>query len=286
MFFYKLSEKLLQNAPFPDGTNFTNIGPQNIGSLSIKGLEFSLNYNVLRTDNLNLNLNFNATTYQRRIDKMAEGQNLLVGAGIGFTPIQVFSEGNVPFSFLLYQQAYNPSGKPIEGAFVDRNGDNVINEDDRYIYKNPDPDVVLGFGANFSFYNFDLGFNMRANIGNHMFNLVQATNSSYAALYENTALVNLNNVVTQTGFQTINNVQPISDLFVENASFLRMDYATLGYTFQNWLGAKASLRLFTGVQNPFVITNYSGLDPEVIGGVDGAIYPRPRQFLFGANVKF
>lgn len=284
--YYKLSDKLLQQAPFADGTNFTNLGPQNIGSLSIRGFEFSLNYNVLRTDNLNLNLNFNASAYQRRIDKMAQGQDLLTGASIGFTPIQVHSEGQVPSSFLLYQQAYDTNDRPIEGAFVDRNGDNVINEDDRYIYNNPDPDLLLGFGANFNFYNFDLGFQMRASVGNHVFNLVQATNSSYAALYENAAIVNLNNVVNQTGFQTINNVQPISDLFVENGSFLRMDYATLGYTFQNWLGGKGSLRLFTGVQNPFIITNYSGLDPEIVGGVDGAIYPRPRQFLFGANIKF
>jgi TonB-linked SusC/RagA family outer membrane protein len=284
--YYKLSDKLLQQAPFADGTNFTNLGPQNVGSLSIKGFEFSLNYNVFRTDNLNLNLNFNASAYRRRIDKMAQGQDLLTGASIGFTPIQVHSEGQVPSSFLLYQQAYDPNGVPIDGAFVDRNGDNLINEDDRYIFNDPDPDFLFGFGANFSFYNFDLGFNMRANVGNHVFNLVQATNSSYAALYENAALVNLNNVVTQTNFQTINNTQPISDLFVENASFLRMDYANLGYTFQKWLGGKASLRLFTGVQNPFIITNYSGLDPEIIGGVDGAIYPRPRQYLFGANIKF
>lgn len=284
--YYKLSEKLIQNAPFPDGTNFVNLFPQNIGSLSIRGLELNLNYNVLRTDNLNLSFNFNATTFRRRIESMATGQDLLTGASIGFTPIQVHSQGQVPNSFLLYQQAYDVNGVPIEGAFVDRNGDNAISENDRHIFKNPDPDLLLGFGANFSFYNFDLGFNMRASIGNHMFNMVQATNSSYAAMYENAALVNLNNVVTQTNFQTINNVQPISDLFVENASFLRMDYATLGYTFQNWLGGKATLRLFTGVQNPFVITNYSGLDPELVGGVDNVIYPRQRQFLFGANVKF
>jgi iron complex outermembrane receptor protein len=284
--YYKLSEKLFQSAPFADGTNFVNLFPQNIGSLSIRGLELNLNYNVLRTEKLNLNLNFNATTYRRRIESMPQGQDLLTGASIGFTPIQVHSEGQVPSSFLLYQQAYDPNGVPIDGAFVDRNGDNLINEDDRYIFNDPDPDFLFGFGANFSFYNFDLGFNMRANVGNHVFNLVQATNASYAALYENAALVNLNNVVTQTNFQTINNVQPISDLFVENASFLRMDYVNLGYTFQKWLGGKASLRLFTGVQNPFVITNYSGLDPELVGGVDNVIYPRQRQYLFGANVKF
>jgi len=285
-FYYKLSEKLLQNAPFADGTNFYNLAPQNIGSMTIKGFELNLNYNAIRTDNLNLNLNFNATSYNRNIDKMAVGQAGLTGAGIGFTNIQVNREGNVPSSFLLYQQAYDTNGTPIEGAFVDRNGDNVIGEDDRYIYKNPDPDFLFGFGANFSFYNFDFGFNMRASVGNHVFNMVQATNSSYAAMFENAVVVNLNNVVSQTNFQTINNTQPISDLFVENASFLRMDYANLGYTFKDWLNGKASLRIFTGMQNPFVITDYSGLDPEVIGGVDGAIYPRQRQFLFGANLKF
>ncbi len=285
--YYKLSNKLLQTrAPFADGTNFTNQGPQNLGEMSIKGLEFSLNYNVFKTDNLNLNLNFNATTFRRNIDSIGVGEQVLVGGNIGFTPFQVDRLNNVPQSFLLYQQAYDSNGTPIEGAFVDRNGDGIIGEEDRYIYRNPDPDFLLGFGANFSFYNFDLGFQMRASIGNHVFNQVQATNSSYAALYPNAALVNLNTVVYQTNFQNINDTQPLSDLFVENGSFLRMDFATLGYTFQNWLNGKASLRLFTGVQNPFIITNYSGLDPEVNNGVDNAIYPRPRQFLFGANIKF
>lgn len=284
--YYKFSDKLLQFAPFADGTNFYNFGPQNVGSMTIKGLELNLNYNVIKTDNLNLNLNFNATSFNRNIDFRPVGTDAPTGAGIGFNQIQINRAGNVPYSYYLYQQVYDQNGVPLEGVFVDRNGDGNISDADRYIAKNADPDLLLGFGANFSFYNFDLGFNMRASFGNHNFNLTQATNSSFNAIFENSALGNLNNVVNYTQYETNNILSPISDLFVENASFLRMDYATLGYTFRDLINDKGSLRIFTGIQNPFIITNYTGLDPEVVGGVDGTIYPRPRQFLFGANFKF
>jgi iron complex outermembrane receptor protein len=126
---------------------------------------------------------------------------------------------------------------------------------------------------------------MRASIGNRIYNGVNAANAQYDNVL-NGVIRNIPSAVTQTNFNTTSNVV-LSDLYIENASFLKLDNVSLGYTFPKWLEGKASLRLFTGVQNAFVLTKYSGLDPEITNdGRDQTIYPRQRSFLFGANVKF
>lgn len=286
--FYKQSYDLFQTAPFPDGGNYTNQGPQNIGDMSTKGVEFSIAYDVIKKDDITWNVSFNATKYERRIDKVALGQPIYTGAtgaGTGGTS-QIIEEGYTPFSFYVYKQLYDDSGSPVEGAFADLNGDGIISGEDRYIYKNPDPDFLLGFATNFNYKNFDLGFNLRASFGNRILNTTKSTRSYSSTLQEGQVLENISTFYDFTGFEQQNGENVLSDLFVENGSFLRMDYATLGYTFPKWLEGKASLRIFTSVQNPFIITEYEGLDPEITGGIDQTIYPRQRQFLFGANVKF
>lgn len=186
----------------------------------------------------------------------------------------------------MYKQLYDNAGTPIEGAFADLNGDNVINSEDKYVYRNPDPKLILGFASNFNYGNFDFYFNLRANLGNRVFNVVNASKAQYNLLNTGGTIGNIPSSVLETGIVNQNSNNALSDMYVENASFLRMDNITLGYTFPKWLDGKASLRLYTGVQNAFVITDYSGLDPEVTGGFDNTIYPRQRSFLFGANVKF
>lgn len=285
--FYKKSTDLFQIAPFADGGNFTNQGPQNIGDMSTKGIELSVNFNVFNTDDFRWNVNVNATKYERRIDRIAAGQPVesgFTGAGTGGTS-QILAEGYTPNSFYVYKQLYNTAGNPIEGAFADLNGDNIINGDDRYIYKNPDPDLLLGFNSTINYKNFDLAFNLRASVGNRILNTIKSTGSYYSQI-QNGELQNISTNVLYTGFQNQNGENVLSDMFIENGSFLRMDYATLGYTFKKWIDGNSSLRLFTGVQNPFIITKYSGLDPELTGGIDATIYPRQRQILVGANIKF
>lgn len=283
--YIKKSEDLLQIAPFADGTNFTNEGPQNFGSMTITGFELNLNYDVIKKDNINWNVNFNVSKYERRIDEMPLGNIQFTGnVGIGLDA-QVNSENFTPNSFYLFKQLYDENNNPIEGAFADLNGDGIINESDRYIYKNGDPDLTLGFTSSFNYKNFDFSFNLRANLGNRIYNFIEARNSFYGDILNGTPQ-NLHNAATENQFTFYNGNQVLSDMFVENGSFLRMDYFNVGYTFQNWLDGKASVRLFTGMQNPFIITKYGGLDPEIVGGIDRSIYPRQRQILFGANVKF
>ncbi|KIQ25451.1 TonB-dependent receptor [Flavobacterium sp. MEB061] len=286
--YYKESKDLLVNAAISDGSNFSNRVYQNVGSFTTKGVEFTINANAVKTENFNWNMNFNVSKFERRIKNLVNGSDIFLGdniAGTG-TPGQIFREGYTPYSFYVYKQLYNNEGKPIEGAFADLNGDNIRNDADKYIYNNPDPDFTLGFASNMNYKKFDFSFNLRASIGNRIYNAVDASRAQYDAMENGGVLSNVPSQITETNFQTTSNVV-LSDLYIENASFLKMDNVTLGYTLNNWLNSKASLRISTGVQNVFVITKYSGLDPEITNnGVDKTIYPRQRSILFGLNLKF
>ena len=286
-FFYKKSDDLFSDTAISDGSNFSNFGIQNIGEMSSKGVEFSLNAKLIENEKFQWNANFNASKFERRIEYLdLETDILLGGTGVGTGgTAQIHRVDYTPSAFYVYRQLYNPDGSAIEGAYADINGDGIVNGDDRYIYYNQDPDLTLGFATNMNYKNFDFSFNLRASLGNHVYNAINAGKAQYALINNNGALGNIHTSVLDTNFNTTTDVV-LSDMFVENASFLRMDNISLGYTFQKWLAGKASLRLSAGVQNVFTITDYSGLDPEITGGIDNTIYPRQRTFLFGANVKF
>ena len=285
--FYKISEDLLVKGPLADGSNFSNAIFQNVGQFTTKGIEFTINADIIKSDNLNWNANFNVTHFDRKIDELIYHTIIRTGDNIAGTGTQakVYQEGFAPDSFWVYKQLYDISGKPIEGAYADMNEDGVINADDKYIYKNQDSKVVLGFSTNLNYDSFDLSFALRSNIGNRVFNAVNASRAQYARLNTGADITNLPTSVLDTGFNNTSTVV-LSDIYVENASFLRMDNISLGYTFPKWFNDKLTLRLTAGCQNVFVITKYSGLDPEINNGVDGAIYPRQRSFLFGTNIKF
>ena len=284
--FYKISEDLLVKGPLADGSNFSNAIFQNVGQFTTKGIEFTINADIIKSDNLNWNANFNVTHFDRKIDELIYHTIIRTGDNIAGTGTQakVYQEGFAPDSFWVYKQLYDISGKPIEGAYADMNEDGVINADDKYIYKNQDSKVVLGFSTNLNYDSFDLSFALRSNIGNRVFNAVNASRAQYARLNTGADITNLPTSVLDTGFNNTSTVV-LSDIYVENASFLRMDNISLGYTFPKWFNDKLTLRLTAGCQNVFVITKYSGLDPEINNGVDGAIYPRQRSFLFGTNIK-
>ncbi len=285
--FYKVSDDLLVKGPLADGSNFSNAIYQNVGSFTTKGIEFSVNADVIKTDNFNWNVNFNATHFDRKIDELIYHAVIRTGDNIAGTGTQakVYQEGFAPDSFWVYKQLYDVNGSPIEGAYADLNADGVINANDKYIYKNQDPKVILGFSTVLNYNNFDLSFALRSNIGNRVFNAVNASRAQYNRLSTGADVTNLPSSVIHTRFTTTSNVV-LSDIYVENGSFLRMDNITLGYTLPKMFNDKVSLRFTAGCQNAFMISKYSGLDPEVNNGVDGAIYPRQRSFLIGTNLKF
>ena len=288
--FQKNSTDLLAEAPVPGGTNFTNRVLRNIGDLQVNGIEFTVNADVLRTEDFSWNFNFNATYLDREIKELPAGQDITAGGIAGGTGnfIQLYREGFAPDSFWVYKQLYDASGSPIEGAYADLNGDGIINASDRYLKEDPQADLQLGFQSSINYKNFDLAFNLRASIGNYVYNNVNSSNAQYALLQDNAVLGNIPTSVLNTNFVNTSDVI-LSDIYLENGSFLRMDNITLGYTFDKPLKkfASNSVRIWAGMQNVFLLTNYSGLDPELAGnGIDNTNFPRPRTFLVGANIKF
>ena len=285
-FFQKNSTDLLFTAAVPDGANFSNSIIQNIGELQIQGVELSVNTDVIKNEDWKIDFNFNATLLDREVKELALGQDVRTGGISGGTGnnIQIHREGEAPNSFYVFKQLYDTDGRPIEGAYADLNGDNVINDNDRYVKENPGANAIFGFQSNVFYKNFDFAFNLRANLGNYVYNNVQSSRAQYELLLDNAVLGNIPTSVLDTGFQRTADVI-ISDIYVENASFLRMDNITLGYTFSDISKVLKSVRLWGGVQNVFVLTNYSGIDPE-LSGIDNEVYPRPRTVLVGANIKF
>lgn len=285
--YLKESKDLLAEVAVADGSNFSNAGWQNIGKFTSKGIEFSLGADIVKTADLNWNVNYNVNFNQTKIDELALGQDIPIGsiAGGVDSSIQLHKEGFAPYSYFVFKQLYDTAGNPIEGAYADINQDGVWNLSDRYIYKKPNADITMGFQSAIDYKNFDLSFNLRASIGNYMYNNVNSSTAQYKNLQAVTALGNLPTSVLETNFVETSNVL-ISDYFIENASFLKMDNLTFGYTFNKFKKDLSSIHLFGGVQNVFTITNYSGLDPEIYGGIDNTIYPRARTFLMGANIKF
>jgi iron complex outermembrane receptor protein len=286
--FERTADDLLSPVPVTDGANFSNEGVQNIGEFVSKGIEVNLDYNVVRQDDFNWNINYNFTAIDREITNLAFDQDILVGGisgGTGST-IQVIREGEWPRSFFTYAQLYDEAGLPIEGAYADLNGDGNIDDRDRYVSGKGQADVLMGFQSNLTYKNFDFNFNLRASFGNDVYNNVNSSRAQLLNLNLAGAPRNLPANVLETNFSRSDDVF-LSDYYVEDASFLRMDNITLGYTLRGFERESTSLRFWMGLQNAFVITDYSGVDPELDSiGIDNTIYPRGRTYLLGINYNF
>jgi iron complex outermembrane receptor protein len=209
-----------------------------------------------------------------------------IAGGVGST-IQIHSIGFPKSSFYVYQQIYNTEGKPIEGLFEDINRDGLINNNDLYRYKSPDPEWFLGAYSNVTWKKWDGGFTVRANLGNYMYNNRFSNTGVQRNLIDPLGyLANGSRNVLETNFTGSGDKYFLSDYYIENASFLRMDNINIGYNAGSVLHKNTSLRVGATVQNVFVITKYKGIDPEVQGGIDNNFYPRPRNFVLSANLNF
>ena len=289
--YHRETKDLLNFIPVPAGTNLTNFINTNVGNLENRGVEFSVNVTALRTSTTNWDFGFNVAYNENEITRLTatddpDYDGVLTGGisgGVGST-VQIHSVGFPASSYYVYEQVYDDAGIPIEGLYVDRNGDGVINPDDLYRPENPAPDYAFGFTSNFMHKNWDFSFAGRANLGNYNYNNVLSNSSALSALYHPTNyLLNQHADITAIDFQ---NPQFLSDHFLQNASFLRIDHMTVGYNFNADGKGYNSLRAFATVQNPFLLTEYDGIDPEIFGGIDNNIYPRSRTFVFGLNASF
>jgi TonB-dependent starch-binding outer membrane protein SusC len=283
--YLKETQDLISSAFIDPFTNFGNRIDKNIGDMENKGIEFTINVIPVQTDDLKLNISYNVAFNKNKVTNLPFDQSVGgISGGVG-NNIQTHTEGESPFSYLVYKQIYDTEGSPIEGAFVDRNGDNIINDDDRYIYKDPYADVIMGLNADLNYKNWDLSVVTRANIGNYAYNNVASSNGYLRRATENSILTNLHANYLNTGFVETTEQNLLSDYFIDDASFFKIDYITLGCRLDKVM-KDVVFRLYGSVQNVVTITDYKGLDPEIIGGIDNNFYPRPRTFVFGVNIDF
>lgn len=279
---------LLATVPAAAGTNFTRTITTNVGNVYSQGVEVNINATPIDTRDWTWNLAANLTWQQVKITNLslieeASVAPTLVGSYIDAQQVQAFAEGQTPYSFYVYKQLYDTSGKPIEGGYADLNGDGAITTEDRYFYHSPTPDYMLGFSTSLRWKNLTLSTSLRANIGNYAYNATASNNGALETMkYVDDALFNLSTSYLQTGFRTR---QLLSDYYVENASFLKMDNITVNYNFGK-IRDIAGLNLSFMIQNVFTITKYSGIDPEIYLGVDQNFYPRPRIYSLGIGLTF
>ncbi|MBQ1583754.1 MAG: SusC/RagA family TonB-linked outer membrane protein, partial [Muribaculaceae bacterium] len=296
--YYRKTTDLLNWATFSAMTNFRNAFYKNIGSLRNTGIEMSLNWKAISTTDLLWTIDYNLTYNSNKVLELIsdDPDYFVTTGGIGINgSAQAHVAGYPSNSFYVYQQVYDQAGKPIEGQVVDRNGDGVISDADKYLYKSPWAPVTMGLGSRLDWKNWDFGFNLRASIGNYLFNNVMQGyhNVSPAAVFEEVSGFYLNNrpkASVEMGWQTYNNHAIFSDYWVQNASFLKCDNITLGYSFNNLLkhGSYHGVggRIYGTVSNVFCITKYDGIDPEIFGGIGGDIFPRPISFILGLSLNF
>lgn len=294
-YYIKDTKDLIFNVPVPAGTNLSNFVTTNIGSLQNRGWELSLNAAIIEAEKQNdfswdANLNF-ASNVNEVVSISGAGSDAIatggIAGGVGNT-VQVLKPGFPVNSFLVYRTKRGPDGKPITGnatdkdMYVDQNGDGNINFDDRVVYKNPAPRLIIGHTSNMSWKRFDLALTARAYLGNYVYNNISSNLGNYQVLSGN-APANVFAGATQYNFTR---PQYWSDLYVEEASFLRLDNVTVGYTFTK-LGGLRNARLFGTVQNAFTSSKYSGIDPLAgVNGIDNNIYPLSRTFTAGFNIGF
>ena len=265
-------------------TNFGNRIDANIGDMQNRGIELSFNIPVIKTDKfeytLDANIAFNDNVVTRLPDQQFIGG---ISGGVG-NNIQTHVEGESPYSFLVYQQVYN-NGIPIEGVYVDRNGDDIINDDDRYIKEDPFADIIMGFTETIKWKSWDLTATARASLGNYAYNNVASNSVLTQAWNSFEILNNIHSDYLSTGFENLTENSLLSDHYIQEASFFKIDNITLGYTIPDFLG-EYNLRVYGSLQNVATFTNYDGIDPEIYGGIDNNFYPRPRTGVFGINIDF
>lgn len=268
---------------------------KNIGSLRNYGIEASINARPIVTKDFTWQINYNVTWNDNKITKLTTGSDYAltgddISAGLS-NKVQVNKVGYPANSFYVYQQVYDEEGRPIEGLFVDRDGNGTIDPNDKYVYKKPTGDVTMGLTSKFIWKAWDFSFALRASFNNYLYYdfLSNKANVSWSGVYSNSAYNNTYADAVALGFQGKTNYY-MSDYFIRNATFLRCDNINLGYSFNNLFRGTSyhglSGRIYATVSNPFVITKYDGIDPERASGVDGGVYPRSTTYLFGLSLNF
>lgn len=300
--YYRKTTDLLNYAPLPSMAGYKNQAWQNIGSLKNTGVEAAITWRAIQTKDWFWTMTYNFTYNKNEITDLngvsengapVVNTNIKVSDGSG-AYLQANQVGYAMNSYYVYQQVYDKNGKPIENCVVDRNGDGKINESDKYLYKSPAAPVTMGFSSRLEYKNWDFGFSLRASLGNYVYNNVEQgmSNMNTGEWFSNSLKYFSNRLksTVERNWQTYEITSKLSDYYVKNASFLKCDNITLGYSFNNlfkssgWHGLSG--RAYATASNVFTITNYDGLDPEVGDGYDNNLYPRPFSVVVGLSLNF
>ena len=298
--YYRKTTDLLATVNIPAGMNFGDTMLKNVGSLENYGVEFAFNVKPIVTPDFTWDISYNVGWNHNEITKLDNGAQDWVWAGGNIsrgnnTKIQKNKVGEPINSFFVYQQVYDNNGKPIEGVYVDRDGNGRIDDGDRYYYKSPAPDITMGLTTKFLWKNWDLSAAFHASLGNYVYYdfLSSKAALSPSGLYSNSSFSNTTPAALALGFTGTTGSGDgywLSDYFVRNASYVKCTNITLGYTFKSIMRYADrdyfSGRVYVTAQNPFIITKYDGLDPEVTSGIDRDPYPRPMSLQLGVNLNF
>ena len=303
-FYRKDTKDLLFERAVPSGSNLTNIILSNIGEIKNTGVELTIDAVAVSKTDLSWNISFNTSYNKNEIvaldgsdDPKFKGYETGgISGGVG-NNIQILKVGQPAYSFFVYKQKYGADGKPLVNGvdynedgkadladmYEDVSGDGAVNDQDRRPFHQRAPKVMFGLTSQVNYKKFDLSFTLRSSLGNYVYNNVASNTANFIRANDNFVPRNMLTSVLETNFTS---PQYFSDYYVEKASFLRMDNLSLGYTATNLFDTSAKFRLYGTVQNLFIITDYSGLDPEVFSGIDNNLYPRSRTFIVGVNVTF
>jgi TonB-linked SusC/RagA family outer membrane protein len=293
-FYHKKTKDLLNLVSQPAGTNFSNQIIANVGNMRNNGIEFTINTGIIARRDLTWDFSYNITYNNNRItnltlinDPSYPGNKYGGISGGVNSSILINSVGFPRGSFYVYKQVYDASGKPVDNAIVDLNGDGTINQSDLYRYKSPDPRYLMGASSNFTYKNWNGGFVARASLKNYMYNnIASSTGTDRNIRNPLNFLANGSTDILRSGFSGNGDKYLLSDYYVENASFFRMDNIYVGYNFGKVMRGVTNLRVNANVQNVFIVTKYRGVDPEISGGIDNNFYPRPRIYVVGVSLDF
>lgn len=290
------TRNLLNSVQIPMGSNFGNKLMTNVGSIRNQGLEFSINGIPVQTSDLSVHIGFNGTFQSTEFTKLnpTEDNNYYIETGTiskgtgGYLCRQMV--GYAPYTYFLYKQKYDSDGRPLQNEFVDLDGDGTITQADRYMTgKSVSPKFYYGLNLKVTYKDWDFGLNGHGSAGTWVFNDFASANSTSSLDLNSGALPNQARLVRKTGFTAPNSgEQWYSDYFLENASFFRLDDLNAGYTFRGIGPWESDIRIGASVQNVFVLTGYTGMDPETVSenGIDNTMWPRPRTWSLRINVNF
>lgn len=282
----KTSNDLIAYVPEGSLQNFRTAGFQNIGSLTSKGAELNINYKAIETKNSSLSFNYNIAYNDIKIKDLGGLEFFQGSVGLDVYS-QIHQENLAPNTFWLYEQVYDAAGKPVEGVYVDRNGDGQITSLDKHAFKKPNANITMGFMTNYNYKKWDFSMAWRTSLGNYIYDNVNASRSFLSQSISDNNVNAINNTTVDFDNTLFTQKRAESDYYVKDASWLKLDNITVGYLIEAPFNVQSSsLRLYSGVQNVLTISKYKGMDPEVFGGIDSTIYPRARMFLFGLNYNF